>query len=244
MRNDPGHLFRILYDSSCHPAGGDQLPGIIRGVHAEDRDGHGAFHTCVVSVFVQSGNDSFRHVVVVANDQLDHVIPGDAVFLQIGQHVALCRVVGPGTRQVQLEMVIVGGIEIFQMGIACLLQHRVGILYGIAGPVDGFRIQGFSLEKGIADDPVPVQVCFTVMVTDIFADHLSLHMAGLGRVRSHKSDVVILIEEGPFFILSFYGLVEKDHPDISVPGLFNDLCGGLGVARGNEVDDQKIDPRR
>src|SRR5699024_10706878 len=105
----------------------DQGLGGIGGVNAEHGDGGGAF-AVVVAGSLQGSDAALSHVVVVADDQLDHVAVGLAVLAQVGLHVLLSSLRAPGAVHIQLVLVGVGGVEILQSGLAGLGQNRVAVL--------------------------------------------------------------------------------------------------------------------
>ena len=83
-----GHALGILLDGAGHGAVSNLFLGSVGSVNAEHGDGGRALGAGVVAGSFQSGDSAFSHVVVVADDQLDHVAVGLVVLGQVGKNFA------------------------------------------------------------------------------------------------------------------------------------------------------------
>ena len=234
------HTFRVLNHSPCHFAFRDQLFCRVRRVDAENRYGHASVRPQIIADRLQGFDGAFRHIVIVADDQLDHipvflVIPG-----KVGHHIFMGRGRGPFAGQVQLELVNTVLIEIPQRRIPRFLQDRVSVFHRVFGPVDGFRVGGLSFEQGIGYTSVPVQVDLGIMLFQITADHISLDMAAFRRIGSDKSHILIKIQNDALISVLFDRPVEKDDRNLLPVGLQAYGIRHVRIAGLDHVDNEDV----
>ena len=179
--NTGGDGAGILFYRPRHQAFFDQGQAAVDPVHTEYRDPDLAVSR-IIALFLQGSDTAFRHIVVVADDQLDHIAVGFRIQLQIGTHIlfrGLCR---PGAIQIQLIAVTVIGIKVDQFLTFFLRQDLIGVLYRGGRAQDRVLILGLALEHGVSDHVIVIQVHFIIVVRHIAADHLSLQMSRFRRI--------------------------------------------------------------
>ena len=124
-----GHTFSILFDGTCHCTGCDRVLCSVSSIYAEYRDHSSAFF--VVAGVLESGNGSDRHLVVVGDNQLNHVARVHVVLGQDGGHVVLRNLTAPGAGLVHEVLLGIALIVELEGGLAGGNQLGIGVLLGI-----------------------------------------------------------------------------------------------------------------
>ena len=179
--NTGGDGAGILFYRPRHQAFFDQGQAAVDPVHTEYRDPDLTVSR-IVTLLLQGPDTAFRHIVVVADDQLDHLAVGFRIQLQICTHIffrGLCR---PGAVQIQLIAVTVIRIKIDQFLALFLRQDLIGVLYRGGRTQDRVLVLGLALEHGVGNDIIVIQVHFIIVVRHITADHLPLQMSRFRRI--------------------------------------------------------------
>src|SRR5699024_6766554 len=97
----------------------------------------------------------------------------------------------PGTVGIQQILGGVGIIIEHQSGLASLGQNLVGILNTVLSTGVSFHVAFLALEHNVGDLAVAVQIQSLIVLQNVVADHLALHVAGLSVVSANVSSLVI-----------------------------------------------------
>ena len=142
---------------------------------------------------------------------------------------------GPGAVGVHQVLGGGGAVVVGELGIAVLSQNGVGVLHGVLGTHLGLRVVLLALEHNIGDDAVAVEVHRVVVLHQVVADQLALHVAGLSGVGAHEGSQLIAVDH----IVGDLA-VEEDHGDAGGLGGVHDALGGLVSGGLHRVDHQHI----
>lgn len=113
----------ILLDSAYHRAGLDSRLCSICCVNAEHGDN--SLAVLVVARGLKSGYCAERHLVVVRDNELDHILVGLGVLCESCAHIVCCGSRRPQSVLVNEVLVLVCGIVELELGLSGSLENRV-----------------------------------------------------------------------------------------------------------------------
>ena len=186
--------------------------------------------------YLESIGDS---IVVVADDELDHVVVALVVLREVRVHVIESCSSGPLAVQVDLIAGGIVGIEVDKLGLAGGSQDSIGILNAVLGTGNCLSVGLVALEHDVRDLAVAVEIQLVIVGNQVVADHLALHVAGHLIVGADEGALVIAGDNGLAAVLSGgNGTVKEHNGDVLVLGHVDDVVGGILGAGVNQVDDQ------
>ena len=190
----------------------------------------------VVASVLQSHHSAIRHVVVVADNQLDHVAVAFVVHGQDGLHLLRGENVGPAAVGVNEVFVGVGGVVELNLRLARGNQRLVGVFHSQRGTSDSFLVSFVALERDVGNLAVAVEVDVVVMLNQILTNQLALHTAGVFKVGAdERGSGVAQKQVGGFFVAGRDRTVEPNGGDARSLNLVHDGLRRADGAGLNEV---------